>query len=216
MNIIETSGLGKRYSSTWALRKLPARQPVRDLPVDRGRLAARAVSSAHRRHRRRLAGPPPRGLNLVTEAHCRSPRLEVIAQAQLPAACGQGRGDDIHVPQRDRRTRSDLSLNLRSQAEANLPPRRDRDLAIVPQETFAVLHRLGGKRRRVQSIGPLEQVRPHSLRLGTGAGAGTGRCPALPRHPQGFTSVRAAEGRRPLNHTLRSTAPGVTLITDRS
>ena len=40
--------------------QLSARQPVLDLPVDRGRLAARAGSGAHRR--RRLAGPPPRRL----------------------------------------------------------------------------------------------------------------------------------------------------------
>ena len=44
-----------------AVDQLPARQPVLAIPVDRGRLAARAVSAAHRRDR--LAGPPPRGLS---------------------------------------------------------------------------------------------------------------------------------------------------------
>ena len=44
-----------------ALDHLPAGQPVLAIPVDRGRLAARAVCAAHRRHR--LAGPPPRRLS---------------------------------------------------------------------------------------------------------------------------------------------------------
>src|SRR5262249_56992392 len=44
-----------------AMDQLSAWQPVLALPVDRGRLAARAVGTAHRRHR--LAGPPPGGLN---------------------------------------------------------------------------------------------------------------------------------------------------------
>ena len=43
-----------------AVDQLPAGQPVLAVPVDRGRLAARAVGAAHRRDR--LAGPPPRGL----------------------------------------------------------------------------------------------------------------------------------------------------------
>ena len=43
-----------------AVDQLPAGQPVLGIPVDRGRLAARAVSAAHRRDR--LARPPPRGL----------------------------------------------------------------------------------------------------------------------------------------------------------
>ena len=41
-----------------AVDQLPAGQPVLALPVDRGRLAARAVGAAHRRDH--LAGPPPR------------------------------------------------------------------------------------------------------------------------------------------------------------
>ena len=52
--------------------QLPARQPVLALPVDRGRLAARAVGAAHRRDR--LAGPPPR-------------RLSRPATAAQPASC---------------------------------------------------------------------------------------------------------------------------------
>ena len=44
-----------------ALDQLPAWQPVLAIPVDRGRLAARAVGPAHRRDR--LAGPPPRRLS---------------------------------------------------------------------------------------------------------------------------------------------------------
>ena len=43
---------------------LPAGEPVLAVPVDRGRLAARAVGAAHRRHR--LAGPPPRRLSRLT------------------------------------------------------------------------------------------------------------------------------------------------------
>ena len=42
------------------LDAVPAGQPVLAVPVDRGRLAARAVGAAPRRHC--LAGPPPRGL----------------------------------------------------------------------------------------------------------------------------------------------------------
>ena len=49
-----------------AMDQLPAGQPVLAIPVDRGRLAARAVSAAHRRHR--LAGPPPRGLSRLATA----------------------------------------------------------------------------------------------------------------------------------------------------
>ena len=50
-----------------AMDQLPAGQPVLAIPVDRGRLAARAVGAAHRRDR--LAGPPPRGLSrLATTA----------------------------------------------------------------------------------------------------------------------------------------------------
>jgi ABC-type branched-subunit amino acid transport system ATPase component len=40
-----------------AVDQLPARHPVLAVPVDRGRLAARAVRAVHRRGR--LAGPPP-------------------------------------------------------------------------------------------------------------------------------------------------------------
>ena len=44
-----------------ATDQLPAGQPVLDVPVDRGRLAARAVGAAHRRDR--LGPPPPGSLN---------------------------------------------------------------------------------------------------------------------------------------------------------
>jgi ABC-2 family transporter len=51
-----------------AVEQLSARQPVLAVPVDRGRLAARIVDAAHRRHR--LAGPPPRGLTRPGTAAC--------------------------------------------------------------------------------------------------------------------------------------------------
>jgi hypothetical protein len=54
-----------------AVDQLPAGQPVLGLPVDRGRLAARAVSAAHRRDD--LAGPPPRRLMHRPTRHRRSP-----------------------------------------------------------------------------------------------------------------------------------------------
>jgi hypothetical protein len=57
------------------LDQLPARQPVLALPVDRRRLAARAVGAAHRRHR--LAGPPPRRLIRPWHEARRWPRLNV-------------------------------------------------------------------------------------------------------------------------------------------
>ena len=60
--------------------QLSAGQPVLALPVDRGRLAARAVSAAHRRDR--LAGPPPRRLS----------RLATAAQPTSSHSPG-GRGD---------------------------------------------------------------------------------------------------------------------------
>ena len=60
------------------LDELPAGQPVLAVPVDRGRLAARAVGAAHRRHR--LAGPPPRRLNI------RQQRLNPPAAIVLTAA----------------------------------------------------------------------------------------------------------------------------------
>ena len=49
-----------------AVDELPAGQPVLAIPVDRGWLAARAVSAAHRRHR--LAGPPPGRLTASGES----------------------------------------------------------------------------------------------------------------------------------------------------
>ncbi len=52
------------------VEQLSARQPVLVLPVDRGRLAARAVSAAHRRDR--LAGPPPGDLNRLATTAPRS------------------------------------------------------------------------------------------------------------------------------------------------
>jgi len=53
MNVIEASGLGKRYGSTRALRECA-------LAIPAGHVAARAVSAAHRRDR--VAGPQPRRL----------------------------------------------------------------------------------------------------------------------------------------------------------
>src|SRR5271169_4821904 len=50
-----------RPARVHAVDDLPAGQPLLAIPVDRGRLAARAVGTAHRRHR--LAGPPPRRLS---------------------------------------------------------------------------------------------------------------------------------------------------------
>src|SRR5260221_11363660 len=52
--------------------QLPAGQPVLGIPMDRERMAARAVSAAHRRDR--LAGSPPR-------------RLSRLATAAQPAIC---------------------------------------------------------------------------------------------------------------------------------
>src|SRR5580693_3621442 len=49
-----------RPARVHAVDHLPAGQPVLAVPVDRGRLAARAVGAAYRRHR--LAGAPPRRL----------------------------------------------------------------------------------------------------------------------------------------------------------
>ncbi len=49
-----------RPARVHAVDELPVGQPVLALPVDRGRLAARAVGAAHRRNG--LAGPPPRRL----------------------------------------------------------------------------------------------------------------------------------------------------------
>ena len=62
-----------------AVGELPARQPVLALPVDRRRLAARAVSAAHRRHR--LAGPPPGDMSRVAtgasrDSHPGDPRSQ--------------------------------------------------------------------------------------------------------------------------------------------
>ena len=70
-----------------AVDELPAGQPVLAVPVDRGRLAARAVSAAHRRDR--LAGPPPRRLNT------RQPRRPTIRLPQRRAA-----GPQAHLPSR--------------------------------------------------------------------------------------------------------------------
>jgi energy-coupling factor transporter ATP-binding protein EcfA2 len=75
MNVIETSGLGKRYGSTWALHECTLAIPAGHVaalvgPNGAGKttlLAARAVGAAHRRDR--LAGPPPGDLNrLATTA----------------------------------------------------------------------------------------------------------------------------------------------------
>ena len=52
-----------------AVDQLPAGQPVLAIPVDRGRLAARAVGAADRRDR--LGGPPPRRLNIMHVHACR-------------------------------------------------------------------------------------------------------------------------------------------------
>ncbi len=61
-----------------AMDELSAGQPVLAIPVDRGRLAARAVGAADRRDR--LAGPPPRRLNT------RQPRLNPPAATVLTTA----------------------------------------------------------------------------------------------------------------------------------
>src|ERR1022692_4953374 len=58
-----------------AVDQLPAGQPVLALPVDRGRLAARAVSAAHRRNH--LAGPPPRRLTHPLTGRRVTPRLSL-------------------------------------------------------------------------------------------------------------------------------------------
>ncbi|MBV9451543.1 MAG: hypothetical protein JO345_37220 [Streptosporangiaceae bacterium] len=76
MNMIEASGLGKRYGSTWALRDCTLAIPAGHVvPVDRGRLAARPVPAAHRRHR--LAGPPPR--RLIRPAYGAEPPSGVVS-----------------------------------------------------------------------------------------------------------------------------------------
>ena len=65
-----------------AVEQLSARQPVLALPVDRGRLAARAVGAAHRRHC--LAGPPPRRLTYLDSTRPNGSGLDVSASQ---AAC---------------------------------------------------------------------------------------------------------------------------------
>jgi ABC-type branched-subunit amino acid transport system ATPase component len=53
--------VGLAAPSAGAVDQLPAGQPVLAFPVDRGRLAARAVPAPYRGDD--LARPPPRGLN---------------------------------------------------------------------------------------------------------------------------------------------------------
>ena len=64
-----------RPARVHAVDELPADQPVLAFPVDRGRLAARALADPHRRDH--LAGSPPRRLNI------RQPRLADIRKAHL-------------------------------------------------------------------------------------------------------------------------------------
>ena len=68
-----------------AVEQLSARQPVLALPVDRRRLAARAVGAAHRRHC--LAGPPPRRLTYLDSTRPNGSGLDVSASQ---AACQAG------------------------------------------------------------------------------------------------------------------------------
>jgi phosphoenolpyruvate---glycerone phosphotransferase subunit DhaK len=64
-----------------AVVELPAGQPVLAFPVDRGRLAARALADPHRRGH--LAGSPPRRLNI------RQPRLNPPAAIILTTAAAR-------------------------------------------------------------------------------------------------------------------------------
>ena len=73
-----------------------SRQPVLALPVDRGRLAARAVSAAHRRNG--LAGPPPRRL---IHTAMRPRRITPPAVVVLLAAGAQQRGPQFGPPVAD-------------------------------------------------------------------------------------------------------------------
>src|SRR5215469_12196443 len=67
--------------------ELSASQPVLAIPVDRGRLATRTISAAHRGDH--LAGPPPRDVNRrPTGAPDGS-----TARAACPAADGSEHGD---------------------------------------------------------------------------------------------------------------------------
>ena len=66
-----------------AVDQVPAGQPVLAIPVDRGRLAARAVGTAHRRDG--LAGPPPRGLRSHRPLCQRRGLCHVSRQNRQPA-----------------------------------------------------------------------------------------------------------------------------------
>jgi hypothetical protein len=61
--------------------QLPAGQPVLGIPVDRERMAARAVSAAHRRDG--LAGPPPRRLSRYYRNHF-AQRWQGLPQYNIP------------------------------------------------------------------------------------------------------------------------------------
>ena len=72
------------------VEQLSARQPVLALPVDRGRLAARAVGAAH--CRRRLAGPPPGRVThmLTVILHLRVNALYAAQHEQRRTVAGSG------------------------------------------------------------------------------------------------------------------------------
>ena len=83
-----------------AMVRLPAGQPLLAVPVDRGRLAARAVGAAHRRDR--LAGPPSGGLKRAAWAsplHYRD--ADDFSSGTAPAAA-----DRIRNGESDGRTHS--------------------------------------------------------------------------------------------------------------
>jgi hypothetical protein len=110
--------------------------------------------------------------------------------AHLLASRRYDRRNNIHVRDRGRRTRVDLVLDGRSQAERTLAPGAKVDhVPIIPQETFGMLNGLIGKQRRVHGVRPGEQLRRH--RIGTRTGAGRRLAP--PGHLHGSTSVRTSQ-----------------------
>ena len=63
MSVVEASGLGKRYGSTWALRECSLAIPAGHVAALVGpNGAGKTLPAAHRRDH--LAGPPPRCLNI--------------------------------------------------------------------------------------------------------------------------------------------------------
>ena len=75
----------------YAMGQLSAWQSVLALPVDRGRLAARAVSAAHRRDR--LAGPPPRDLSRLVDLAIAAPKAMINSVWLLTLLPGAGSTD---------------------------------------------------------------------------------------------------------------------------